>query len=307
MNETVARSGHTAASGSSCSRSSSRSPSSAWACASPATTTRPSSSPSSCAPAARGPGRSRRIAGTSRRSIRASPAPGQDDPGARRLPLRRRGVRPQVLQHLAEGSGVRRSAAPAAARMRVEGAGVGEHRPGRARATATAACTSASASSTSASWSRSRSGRPRGQHGPGTAHSAACGRLSYFLGWRGPCICVDTACSASLVALHLAVQGLRRGECSIALCGGVNVIAHPRNHIIFSQANMLSPDGRCKTFDERADGYARSEGCGVLVLKRLSTRSATATASSRLSAAPRSPGRRERRAHRAQRHRPGGA
>ena len=106
--------------------------------------------------------------------------------------------------------------------------------------------------------------------GPGTAHSAACGRLSYFLGWRGPCICVDTACSASLVALHLAVQGLRRRECSIALCGGVNVIAHPRNHIIFSQSNMLSPDGRCKTFDDAADGYARSEGCAVLALKRLS-------------------------------------
>ena len=97
--------------------------------------------------------------------------------------------------------------------------------------------------------------------GPGTAHSAACGRLSYFLGWRGPCICVDTACSASLVALHLAMQGLRRRECSIALCGGVNVIAHPRNHIIFSQSNMLAPDGRCKTFDDAADGYARSEGC----------------------------------------------
>jgi myxalamid-type polyketide synthase MxaB len=106
--------------------------------------------------------------------------------------------------------------------------------------------------------------------GPGTAHSAACGRLSYFLGWRGPCICVDTACSASLVALHLAVQGLRRRECSIALCGGVNVIAHPRNHIIFSQSNMLSPDGRCKTFDDAADGYARSEGCAMLALKRLS-------------------------------------
>ena len=106
--------------------------------------------------------------------------------------------------------------------------------------------------------------------GPGTAHSAACGRLSYFLGWRGPCICVDTACSASLVALHLAVQGLRRRECSIALSGGVNVIAHPRNHIIFSQSNMLSPDGRCKTFDDAADGYARSEGCGMLALKRLS-------------------------------------
>jgi acyl transferase domain-containing protein/NADPH:quinone reductase-like Zn-dependent oxidoreductase/acyl carrier protein len=104
----------------------------------------------------------------------------------------------------------------------------------------------------------------------GTAHSAACGRVSYFLGWRGPCISVDTACSASLVALHLAVQGLRRRECSIALCGGVNAVHHPRNSIVGSQAGMLSPDGLCKTFDDSADGYSRSEGCGMLVLKRLS-------------------------------------
>jgi myxalamid-type polyketide synthase MxaB len=104
----------------------------------------------------------------------------------------------------------------------------------------------------------------------GTAYSVAPGRLSFFLGWRGPCIAVDTACSASLTALHLAVQGLRRRECSIALCGGVNAIVNPRNHIVYSQANMLSPDGRCKTFDDRADGYSRSEGCGMLVLKRLS-------------------------------------
>ncbi|MFG2193633.1 SDR family NAD(P)-dependent oxidoreductase [Streptomyces sp. NPDC048639] len=104
----------------------------------------------------------------------------------------------------------------------------------------------------------------------GTAHSAAAGRLSYFLGWRGPCMSVDTACSSSLVALHLAVQGLRRRECDIALSGGVNVNHHPRNHIVYSRANMLSPDGRCKTFDDSADGYSRSEGSGMLVLKRLS-------------------------------------
>ncbi|NOX49264.1 MAG: acyltransferase domain-containing protein, partial [Gammaproteobacteria bacterium] len=109
-----------------------------------------------------------------------------------------------------------------------------------------------------------------GNIGTGTAHSAACGRLSYFLGWRGPCMSIDTACSSSLVALHIAVQGLRRHECDIALCGGVNAIHHPRNHIVFSQSNMLSADGYCKTFDDSADGYSRSEGCGVLVLKRLS-------------------------------------
>lgn len=96
------------------------------------------------------------------------------------------------------------------------------------------------------------------------------GRLSYFLGWRGPSMSVDTACSSSLVALHLAVQALRSGETDIALCGGVNALHHPRIPVMFSNAQMLAPDGRCKTFDEAADGYARAEGCGVVVLKRLS-------------------------------------
>ncbi|NED07128.1 polyketide synthase, partial [Streptomyces sp. SID6648] len=106
--------------------------------------------------------------------------------------------------------------------------------------------------------------------GTGAANSAVSGRVSYVLGWRGPSLTVDTACSSSLVTLHLAVEALRRGECSIALAGGVNVIHHPRNHVVFSQAGMLAPDGECKTFDERADGYSRSEGCGAVVLKRLS-------------------------------------
>ncbi|MFY1634208.1 SDR family NAD(P)-dependent oxidoreductase [Solwaraspora sp. WMMB335] len=97
------------------------------------------------------------------------------------------------------------------------------------------------------------------------------GRLSYFLGWRGPSLSVDTACSSSLTALHLAASGLRRGECDIALCGGVNALHHPRIPVIFSHGQMLAPDGQCKTFDESADGYVRAEGCGVLVLKRLST------------------------------------
>ncbi|MBW5419991.1 SDR family oxidoreductase [Streptomyces sp. BG9H] len=96
------------------------------------------------------------------------------------------------------------------------------------------------------------------------------GRLSYFLGWRGPSMSVDTACSSSLAALHVAVQGLRAGETDIALCGGVNALHHPRIPVMFSNAQMLSPDGQCKTFDESADGYARAEGCGILVLKRLS-------------------------------------
>jgi acyl transferase domain-containing protein len=96
------------------------------------------------------------------------------------------------------------------------------------------------------------------------------GRISYVLGWRGPCLTVDTACASSLTALHQAVTGLRRNECDIALAAGVNALHHPRIPVIFSHANMLAPDGQCKTFDETADGYVRAEGCAVLVLKRLS-------------------------------------
>ncbi|MFF8911981.1 type I polyketide synthase [Streptomyces sp. NPDC015032] len=109
-----------------------------------------------------------------------------------------------------------------------------------------------------------------GRIAAGVSHAGICGRLSYFLGWRGPSITVDTACSASLVALHLAVQGLRHRECDIALAGGVNAIHHPRSTALFSDLTALSPDGRCKTFDDAADGYGRAEGCGMIVLKRLS-------------------------------------
>ncbi len=106
--------------------------------------------------------------------------------------------------------------------------------------------------------------------GTGIALSGAAGRLSYALGLTGPSMAVDTACSSSLVALHLACQSLRSGECDLALAGGVNVILSPELSINFSQAGMLAPDGRCKTFDAAADGYVRGEGCGVVVLKRLS-------------------------------------
>ncbi|MHB1132626.1 MAG: SDR family NAD(P)-dependent oxidoreductase [Chloroflexota bacterium] len=107
-------------------------------------------------------------------------------------------------------------------------------------------------------------------YGAGVAHSVASGRLSYVLGLQGPSLSVDTACSSSLVAVHLACQSLRGGECNLALAGGVNVILSPDNSIAFSRSRMLAPDGRCKTFDARADGFVEAEGCGVVALKRLS-------------------------------------
>jgi acyl transferase domain-containing protein/SAM-dependent methyltransferase len=103
----------------------------------------------------------------------------------------------------------------------------------------------------------------------GTNYSVASGRLSFFLGLCGPSMVVDTACSGSLVSVHLAAHSLRRGECRLALAGGVNLILTPEVNINFSKARMMSPDGRCKTFDAAADGYVRGEGCGVVVLKRL--------------------------------------
>ena len=103
----------------------------------------------------------------------------------------------------------------------------------------------------------------------GTCHSVTSGRLSYTLGLHGPSIAVDTACSSSLVAVHLACQSLRLGESRMALAGGVNVILAPELLISFSKSHMMAADGRCKTFDASADGFVRGEGCGVVVLKRL--------------------------------------
>ncbi|MFI6099320.1 amino acid adenylation domain-containing protein [Lentzea sp. NPDC051213] len=98
----------------------------------------------------------------------------------------------------------------------------------------------------------------------------AAGRLSYWLGLNGPSISVDTACSSSLVGVHLASQSLRSGECDAALAGGVNILLSPESYVVLSKARMLAPDGYCKTFDASANGYVRGEGCGVVVLKRLS-------------------------------------
>ena len=104
----------------------------------------------------------------------------------------------------------------------------------------------------------------------GVARSVAGGRISYILGIDGPNMSIDTACSSSLVALHSACQSLRMQECRMALAGGATVVLSPEIGIAFSKAHMMAADGRCKAFDARADGFVRAEGCGVVVLKRLS-------------------------------------
>ncbi|MFF7994798.1 SDR family NAD(P)-dependent oxidoreductase [Kitasatospora xanthocidica] len=100
-------------------------------------------------------------------------------------------------------------------------------------------------------------------------HCVAPGRISYLLGLQGPCVALDTACSSSLVAVHLACQALRDGECDLALAGGVTLMLGARTTMSFARMGMLSPTGRCRTFDAAADGFVRGEGCGVVVLKRL--------------------------------------
>ena len=103
----------------------------------------------------------------------------------------------------------------------------------------------------------------------GAYHSIVSGRVSFLLNLRGPSISIDTACSSSLVAVHLACQSLRAGDCNLALAGGVTLHLRPEHYIGLSKLGMLSPDGRCKAFDSRANGFVPSEGCGVVVLKLL--------------------------------------
>ncbi|AFZ28189.1 polyketide synthase family protein [Cylindrospermum stagnale PCC 7417] len=106
--------------------------------------------------------------------------------------------------------------------------------------------------------------------GSGNAYSPVAGRLSYFFDFTGPCLAVDTGCASSLAAIHLAVSSLRRGDSNLALAGGVQRYVSPEYWLNLCKSRMLSPDGRCKTFAAGADGYARGEGCGIVVLKRLS-------------------------------------
>ncbi|KAI9516732.1 hypothetical protein NQZ68_013789 [Dissostichus eleginoides] len=105
--------------------------------------------------------------------------------------------------------------------------------------------------------------------GTGLAMSIAANRVSYIFNFTGPSLSLDCACSSSLVALHLACQSIKQGDCEMAVCGGVNCIIEPRVFVALSKAKMISPEGTSKPFSNKADGYGRGEGCGVVLLKRL--------------------------------------
>lgn len=106
--------------------------------------------------------------------------------------------------------------------------------------------------------------------GTGNTLGVAANRLSYLLNLRGPSLAIETSCSSSLVAIHLACRSLQNAESDLCLVGAVTLMLSPQQTIIYSQARMMAGDGRCKTFDASADGYVRGEGCGIVVLKRLS-------------------------------------
>ncbi|WP_421846099.1 SDR family NAD(P)-dependent oxidoreductase [Mycobacterium sp.] len=108
-----------------------------------------------------------------------------------------------------------------------------------------------------------------GQPIPASSFSSIANRLSYFCDFHGPSLAVDTMCSSSLTAIHLAVQSLLRGESRVALAGGVNLTLHPHKYVLLSQGDFVSPTGRCRSFGPDADGYVPGEGAGVVVLKRL--------------------------------------
>jgi acyl transferase domain-containing protein len=104
----------------------------------------------------------------------------------------------------------------------------------------------------------------------GASLSVTAGRLSYSFAMSGPSVAIDTACSSSLVAAHAAINGLKLAQCASAVTGGVNIMLSPDTPAAFQKAGMLSPDGRCKTLDASADGFARAEAAGVLLLQMLS-------------------------------------
>ena len=103
----------------------------------------------------------------------------------------------------------------------------------------------------------------------GVCLTALANRLSYVYNLKGPSVTLDTACSGSLVGIHMACRSIWNDEADMALAGGVNLIFRPENSIMMSKGGFLSPDGYCKSFDARANGYVRSEGVGVVVLKPL--------------------------------------
>ncbi|MCR5730422.1 MAG: SDR family NAD(P)-dependent oxidoreductase, partial [Ruminococcus sp.] len=103
----------------------------------------------------------------------------------------------------------------------------------------------------------------------GTCFSTCCGRISYTFGFEGPCLAVDTACSSSLTALQVACQSLKDNQTDTAVVGGINLMLTPAPNIGFSKLQATSPEGHCKSFDESADGYGRSEGAGIIIIKRL--------------------------------------